>query len=119
MGTRSEYTPRRQSKRWLDGDCPEGVLAIYDHPKFADRYTVFYKEPVTGTTFADMWLSYRGMSPSPCSPQGMGCYGEMPASDLAAYRLHNKHRAAKWSALPEAVKALVRSDCTDDTTEED
>lgn len=38
------YTPRRQSSRWLDGDCPPHVLAIYDHPAFADRFTVFYRD---------------------------------------------------------------------------
>lgn len=104
------YTPRRQSKRWLDGDCPKGVLAIYDHPKFADRYTVFYAKPVTGTTYADMWLGYRGMSVSPSSAQGVGLYGEMRAHGAAAYRYASRHRAAKWSTLPEAVKACVRND---------
>jgi hypothetical protein len=104
------YTPRRASSRWLDGDCPTGVLAIFDHPKEFERYTVFYVEPITGTTYADMWLGYRGMSSDPTHPQGVGIFGEMEAYAVAAYRYRNKHRYATWSSLPDAVKAVVRHD---------
>lgn len=99
------YKPRRASRRWLDGDCPAGMLAIFDHPQYADRYTVFYAEPVTGDSLSTMWLGYRGTS-----PQGVGHYGEMEAHKIAEYRRRNSHRAATWSSLPDAVKALVRSD---------
>ena len=37
-----DYRPRRASKRWLDADCPDGVLAIFDIPNICDQYTVFY-----------------------------------------------------------------------------
>lgn len=107
------YKPRRASKRWLDSDCPAGVLAIFDHPKFTDRYTVFYAE--TATYQGQVWVSYRAMSESPCSPQGVGLYGEMKAHDAAAYRYCSSHYAAKWSSLPEAVKDLVRRDLTPET----
>lgn len=109
---RRNYKPRRQSKRWLDSDCPAGVLAIFDHPQFGDRYTVFYAEPIAGNTYADMWLGYRAMSETPASAQGIGIYGEMRAHELAAYRFANGHRKAKWSSLPEDVKRLVRRDTT-------
>ena len=104
------YKPRRQSKRWLDGDCPDGVLAIYDNPKFADRYTVFYADPVTGTEYRDMVIGYRGMSEAPTHPQGVGMYGELAATQVAVYRYRNRNRAAKWTSLPDAAKRVVRDD---------
>lgn len=108
-----KYKPRRASKRWLDGDCPEGVLAIFDDPKFADRYTVFYTKPIAGETLADMYIGYRAMSENPFHPQGVGLYGEMKAYEVSNYRYRNKHRYAKWSDLPEKVKACVLMDLTD------
>lgn len=103
------YTPRRQSKRWLDGDCPNGVLAILDAGKTQfDRWTVIYREPICGTTYADMWFGYRGMSDNPTHPQGVGMYGELEAHQAAALRY--RQRSAKWSALPDAVKRCVRRD---------
>lgn len=105
-----KYRPRRQSRRWLDADCPKGVLAIYDSKNYGERYTVVYAEPVTGETFADMWIGFRGMRADPFHPQGVGMYGEMRAHEMAAYRYRVRHQAAKWSALPEDVKRCVRQD---------
>lgn len=105
------YAPRRQSKRWLDKDCPQGVLAIYDNPKYCDRYTVIYAAPVCGTTYADMSLGYRGMSAHPTHPQGIGLYGEFTAHQAAQFRYANRHRACRWSDLPPDVQAVVRRDC--------
>lgn len=106
----TKYTPRRQSKRWLDGDCPQGVLAIYDNGgKTADRYTVFYADPVSVPGRG--WLvTYRGMSENPAHPQGVGMYGEMCRYEAAAYRAAVRRQACTWSSLPEAVKACVRRD---------
>lgn len=104
------YKPRRQSKRWLDGDCPAGVLAILDAgPKEFERWTVIYAEPICGTRRRDMTLWFRGMSNNPSHPQGVGMAGEMSAHEVAAFRYRSK--PVKWSALPEAVKACVRRDC--------
>lgn len=109
------YVPRRCSARWLDGDCPRGVLAIMDSgPKNFDRYTVFYAEPVTGTTYADMWLGYRGMSEHPSGAFGFGIYAEMRAHEVAAYRYRYKHQYIRWTDLPEDVKRAVRRDCAAD-----
>jgi hypothetical protein len=104
------YRPRAQTKRWLDGDCPDGVLAIFDHPDSFDRYTVFYKEPTGTDSRNQQWFGYRGMSENPTHPQGFGQWGEMEAVNLATFRRQAAHCKAKWSDLPEAVKAIVRAD---------
>jgi hypothetical protein len=101
------YRPRRMPKRFLDADCPQGVLAILDDPRAIDRYTVIYAEPVTddGRTF-----QYVAMNAAPFHPQGFGQHGEMDASSLARYRYENSRFYAKWSDLPEDCKRLIRQD---------
>jgi hypothetical protein len=101
-----KYTPRRQSRRWLDGDCPRGVLAIYDSgPSHAfDRYDVFYTETVTDHR-GDVWVSYLASS-----SYGSHHHGEMRAHEVAEYRARVKHQAARWTDLPEAVREVVRRD---------
>lgn len=107
------YRPRTQSKKFLDGDCPDGVLAIYDNGgETWDRYTVFYK-PQAGADYAYGWIGYRGMSEDPYSPGGFGIYSEMRAHEVAAYRNRSYRHSAKWSDLPEQVKKSVRQDCED------
>lgn len=105
------YRPRRQSARWLDGDCPRGVLAILDNKgQTFDRYTVFYAQPICGTTLRDMVIGYRGMSEDPFAPQGFGIFDELQAYEVAQYRYRNKHHYARWSDLPAQVKKSVRQD---------
>lgn len=101
----NRYSPRRQSARRLDGDCPRDVLAIYDHPKELERYTVFFAEPVTGDTYATMWLRFVGIT-----EWGGTMHGEMEAYNTAACRYRFRNYATKWSSLPDAVKAAVRHD---------
>lgn len=99
---------RRANKRWLDGDCPAGVLAIFDNGgKTFDRYTVLYV-PAPGTE----WIGYRGMSSNPYDPQGFGIWGEMTVWDARAYRYAatSAHESARWSDLPAAVQRSVRAD---------
>lgn len=105
----STYRPRRCSSRWLDEDCPKGVLCIMDHPAFADRYTIFYTD-ITYDSRGWPWISYRAASAAPFHPQGVGLYCQMEAHKVAAYRYSQKHRYARWSSLPEDVKRLVRQD---------
>jgi len=107
-----KYRPRRASKRWLDEDCPAGVLAIFDNPNFADRYTVFYSELILYRD--EKWLGYRGMSENPTHPQGVGMYGELQAHQVSSYRSLNHRRSCKWSSLPEKVKDCVRRDLEPD-----
>lgn len=111
MSIRS-YKPRRQSARWLDGDCPKGVLAIYDDPRSADRFTIFYV-PDNPRGLGD-WIDYRAASVDPFAPHGIGIYGQMRAYEVAQYRYAVRHRAAKWSSLPDDVQRLVHRDLTPD-----
>lgn len=101
------YKPRRATARWLDADCPKGVLAIFDDPRSIDRYTVFYTEPVTddGHTFA-----YVAMNAAPFHPQGFGQHGELDSRQVRMFRSREAHRACRWSDLPEDCKKLVRQD---------
>lgn len=115
----SGYRPRRQNARWLDGDCPAGVLAIYDNGGLAvasgsfDRYTVFYVPPEPLDDRGG-WVSYLAASEDPFAPHGFGQHGEMPAYQVAAYRYRASHDAARWSDLPPAVQRAVRADLTPD-----
>lgn len=107
------YRPRTQSKKFLDGDCPAGVLAIYDNGgQTLDRYTVFYK-PTEPVDYGYGYIGYRGMSEDPYSAQGFGIYSEMKPFEVSAYRNRIYHESAKWSDLPEQVKKSVRQDCAD------
>lgn len=104
------YKPRRASARYLDADCPAGVLCIMDNKgRTADRYTVIY-----AGTYVDgagrVWLTGRGMSSDPFHPQGVGMSFDMQAHEVAAYRYAQKHTYAKWSGLPDAVKLCVKAD---------
>jgi len=100
--------PRRASKRWLDADCPDGVLAIFDIPNTCDRYTVFYRE-IYGGEGRNGYMRGRGMSAYPFL-QGIGISFELRPYQVADYRYHNSHHACKWSDLPEDVKYCVRQD---------
>jgi hypothetical protein len=103
------YKPRRASKRWLDGDCPPEVLALYDNGgKSADRYSVLYTVThidARGVT----WLFGRGMNSCPNHPQGIGMSFERPAHELAAWR--HREKKTKWTALPKEVRAAILDDC--------
>ena len=105
------YTPRRQSARWLDGDCPRGVLAIYDNGGLSkrngsfDRYTVFYAEVTRDDR--DVWVDALFTSEN---PGHFGGHDQMRAHDVAAYRYRVRHQAARWTDLPEAVRDVVRRD---------
>lgn len=106
------YRPRTQSKRWLDGDCPSGVLAIYDNPEFADRYTVLYK-PLKLKPYHETWIMGRGMSSHPYHPQGFGMSFENQAHEIVAYRNRSTRKACRWSDLPPDVQRCVREDCAE------
>lgn len=109
----SSYKPPRASKRWLDGDCPSGVLAIFDDKKSGDRYTVIYAEPQEFN--GRQWLTYVGMSEAPFHPLGIGQHGEMQLHEAVTYRYANHRHSCKWSSLPEDCKRLVRQDLEEGT----
>jgi len=97
--------PRRCSKRWLDDDCPKEILAIMDHPRESDRYTVFYNDPFHTSRGRETWLTFLALDDN-----AMYYHGEMQAHEVAAYRYRMKHRYTTWSSLPDAVKNAVRAD---------
>lgn len=104
------YTPRRCSKRWLDGDCPAEVLAIIDHgAKETDRFDVIYADVqevrYAGIRRVERWMTFYGLTEG-----GAGYHGELQAHEVAAYRYRMRNRYTKWSTLPDAVKAAVRRD---------
>lgn len=105
------YTPRRCSKRWLDGDCPDGVLAIIDNRgKTSDRYTVIYREVITDHR-GQPHLGLRDMNSDPFHPAfGYGSYTDYPAHVIAQWRYKNKHHYCRWTDLPEPVQRCVRQD---------
>jgi hypothetical protein len=92
---------RRCNKRWLDADCPAGVLAIIDSKTFIDRYTILFTE--TFEYEGKTYVTYLGTNES----GSVSGHGLMPAHEAAAYRYRNKHRYMRWSDLPESVKAMV------------
>lgn len=100
--------PKRANARWLDGDCPREVLAIFDNRgKTFDRYTVMYV-PAPGQD----WISYLGASAHPFDPRGFGQHGELSEWDARAYRYDAARRgeSARWSTLPADVKRAVLQD---------
>lgn len=108
------YLPRRAHPRFLDGDCPEMVVAIYDNGgKTFDRYTVIYRNVYT--SHRGEYVMYRGMSTDPTSPQGFGQMGEMMAWEVAPYRHRVWRDICKWSDLPAAVQSVVKNDCKEES----
>lgn len=105
------HKPRRCSTRWLDGDCPAGVLAIFEDKREPGApWTVLYAETYGEDDPRGPYVWGRNMSATPSHPCGIGISFELNTAQAAAYRYREKHRYAKWSSLPEAVKACVRRD---------
>lgn len=103
---------RRASARYLDGDCPAGVLAIFDNGSTArrggtfDRYTVLYVP-----TADKEQVDYLGASEHPSSPQGFGMHGEFRSRwEAREYRRRVYRQSARWSDLPADVQRAVRAD---------
>ena len=106
----NSYKPRRCSKRWLDGDCPSEVLAIIDHGNNAlERFDVIYSDveeiKYDNSSRVERWMTMLCLTAS-----GAWYHNEMQAHQISAYRYRMKHRYARWSDLPDAVRAAVRRD---------
>lgn len=99
---------RKMPKRYLDG-APADVADIFDHPNYADRYTVFLREIHKGPRVDAIF--YRAMSENPFHPQGIGLSGELSPRELSQYRDANRRRRIAWADLPEKVQQCVRQDC--------
>lgn len=99
-----DYSPRRQSKRWLDGDCPREILAIYyDKREPCDPYTIIYAEPDKDDR--DYWFTYAGLS-----EDGMGYHGQLRRHEMQGFRDRNKNRARKWSEVHAPVRGWILAD---------
>ena len=107
------YSPRAQSFRYRNADCPKNVLAIYDNGgTSADRYTVIYKTLIEGP-HGQLWLGLRAMNAQPSHPQyGIALYAQYRVHEIAAYRDRSRRHACRWTDLPPTVQACVRLDCT-------
>lgn len=109
-----KYTPRRASKRWLDG-APEYVLDVLDNKgKTADRYTVLFCGSLLDTdgTYAGTIIFYLAMSDAPTHPQGFSQWGELSAYEAAQYRYRDKHQRVRWLDLPEHIRKHVEARAT-------
>lgn len=119
-----KYTPRRAAKRWLEG-APDYILDCFDHPKYGDRYTVFFCGELLyyiaddgsckqgSDTLANTRVQYLGMSGYPTHPQGISLWNEMPAYDAANYRRSSAHRRVRWLDLPENIRKHVIARATE------
>lgn len=109
---RNTYTPRRASKRWLDG-APSHVLDCF-RDKRTGSFTVLYTGvtlyPQEGRDYANCRVAGREMSSEPCHPQGVGLWFDYEAHVIAGYRYRVNHTRIKWNDLPEPVKRCVIQD---------
>lgn len=114
------YTPRKASKRWLEG-APDYVLDVFDDRKSGDRYTVF----LTGQflvqvnlsrprSYGNTYVPYLGMSGAPTHPQGVSQWGELDAFQASDYRRRNGKKRVHWLDLPESVRTHVMDRCKED-----
>lgn len=116
-----KYSPRRASRRWLEG-APSYVLDVLDNGgKTADRYTVLFTFPLAFALdaageflpagergdFSRTYIPYLGMSDAPTHPQGFSQWGELEAHQAAAYRYREKHTRKRWLDLPEHIRSHV------------
>lgn len=106
---RSNYRPKRSTKRWLEG-APKALLACYDSgpDRGADRYTALYGAPLWEPSMGTM-VPARFMSSNPSHPCGIGLFGEHPAYDRAVLG-----KKVRFADLPEPVRRCIERDCAED-----
>ena len=109
-----KYSPRRAGKRWLEG-APPYVLDCFDHPQFADRFTIWfdgsqaYHSNRDGSggqgpdKYHNTYLTGLGTSEFGGTSGSL----EYAANEVAAYRYVNGKYRVRWLDLPEATRALV------------
>ena len=104
-----KYTPRRASKRWLEG-APSYILdVIWERGPnaTADCITVLLTgdeliRPEGSLEYTDCRVPYIGLDVC-----GRGCWGELSAYEAAGFRYRRKHHRATWASLPEIVRREV------------
>ena len=84
--------------------CPgrhmSGIIAVYDNPEFADRYTVVLDRAGWSTSAPNLHPSL-GLSENPDSPQGFSQFSECFLGDHLG-------RKIEFEDLPENVREHVR-----------
>jgi hypothetical protein len=97
---------------YREGGCPSGILAMYDNGgETPNRYTIFYRYPLYGTTWQNKFYGYRSCGEDPFDREnGPGAPREMVISDVKTFRERNRKFQAKWSSLPLAVQQVCRID---------
>jgi hypothetical protein len=96
------YTPRRANAKWRE-DAPAVVLDCFDHPDYADRFTIYTTERADDRQDGyGAALMYFG---SGADPRGISYWGESPSHQVAAFRYGNARRRVRWLDLPDVVRA--------------
>lgn len=94
---------KRATKRWLEG-APDYVLACFDHPQFADRYTIVFGGKMQEHTLGRDWLHYLGTS----EDGHVSGSGEFETWQFSQYRVKNYKRMIRWRDLPLGVRLRAR-----------
>lgn len=95
-----QKAPKRCTARWRK-NAPDYVADVFDHPAFADRYTIFFAYPYADTAGEVMYL---GTSQS----GGVSGSGSMKPHEFGRYRMSQSRRRIAWETLPAETRALVQ-----------
>ena len=103
------YSPRRASKKWLEG-APDYVLDILwdrDYPN--DGLMVILSKEFMSQRgeYAESWVTFLSLSENGV----LGGADELNAYDMASYRYKNGKDRVAWKDIPEAAKQWVISWC--------
>lgn len=95
-----KYTPRRANARWREG-APDYILDCFDHPAFADRYTVFFT--LVENTHGKQWLHYLGIG------YDASAGGDMETHNVSTYRYANSKKRIRWLDIPEDLRTRIQA----------
>lgn len=113
---RDTYTPRRASKRWLEG-APSYILDVFrDGPAKAPGgyFILFTGELYEPKPFRDAWVQGLEIDNHPTHPQGVSLWTELEAYQAAGFRYRAKHRRVRWLDVPEHLRAHITARATTD-----
>ena len=102
------WQPRRATK--FLADAPDEILAVYDHPKHMDRYTVIYRT-VERNDRGNAWVIYAAIG---SDPNAFFQHDELDRFSLDNFRSRSRKNQIHWNDLPDVVKNAVMRDlnCT-------
>lgn len=112
MNNRDTYTPRRASKRWLDG-APAYVLDVMRDGPAKDPhgyFVLFTGELYDRKPYRDAWVQGLEINNAPTHPAyGVSLWTELRAHEAAAYRYSAKHRRVRWLDVPAELRAHIQA----------